>query len=91
MVIQFSIEDVEKIRELILTYPPDMDLKHLFVSLDSWIKSNKNIYFKDENAKKVIDTFEQKNSDWYPIIKKSAYINGLFSQLEYLCVQDRNS
>lgn len=90
MVIQFSIDDMEKIRDLVLTYPPDMDLKHFFVVIDSWIKSNKNMYHIDKNAKKIIDTFEQKNDNWYPIIKKSEYINGLFSRLEYLCVQDQN-
>ena len=90
MIIQFSIEDIERIRELILTYPPDMDLKHFFVSLDSWIKSNKNIYCQNHNAIKVVDPFETKNSDWYPIIKKSIYINNLFNQIGNLCAQDQN-
>lgn len=84
MIVELSLNDLEKFRDFVLTYPPSMDLKHFFVALDSFILSNKNIYHKDLNAKKVFDTSDSKNPDWYPIIKKSFSINQLFNQLDYL-------
>lgn len=84
MIIELSLNELERIRDFILTYPPDMDLKHLFVSIDSFIQSNKNIYYKDLNAKKIFDTCDKKDSNWYPVIEKSLCINSLFNKLEYL-------
>lgn len=84
MIIELSLNELERIRDFVLTYPPDMDLKHFFVAIDSFIQSNKNIYYKDINAKKIFDTSSKKDSEWYPIIDKSLHINSLFNKLEYL-------
>lgn len=85
MIIELSLNDMERIRDFVLTYPPDMDLKHFFVAIDSFIQSNKNTFHSDLSAKKIFDTCDEKNKDWYPIIQKSLSINQLFNRLDYLC------